>query len=165
MSNMSKPPLEPEQARFIADMSALLVPWGMQPSIASLYAYLLLAPEPVTLDRITADLGMAKSSASVAARMLEHYGLARRHGEPGTKRVRYGASESYSGFLMSQAALLGDLGRLIEGRAGALAPDGTLRRLRYLGSFYRKMEATISGRVRELTEEYAAIGADGELPA
>jgi hypothetical protein len=163
MPNESKPDPDAEQARFIADMAALLVPWGMQPSLASLYAFLLVSPEPVGLDAITAELGMAKSSASVAARMLEQYGLARRHAEPGTKRVRYGASDSYSGLLMTQAALLGDLGRLIEGRARSVAQDDTLRRLRYLGSFYRKMETTIVDRVRDLTEEYAALGPDEDL--
>jgi len=160
---MSKSTLGPEQARFIADMAALLVPWGMQPSLASIYAFLLISEEPVGLDTITRELGMAKSSASVAARMLEHYGLARRHTEPGSKRVRYGASDSYSGFLTSQAALLGDLGRLIEGRAHGVAQDETLRRLRYLGSFYRKMETSISDRIRELTDEFVAGGADEEL--
>lgn len=152
-----------EEARFIADMAALLVPSGMQPSLANIYALLQISPEPVSLDTITAKLGMAKSSASVAARMLEHYGLARRHTEPGSKRVRYGASESYSGFLTSQAALLGDLGRLIEGRATGVAEGETLRRLRYLGSFYRKMEVSITDRVRELTEEYTAVGPDVDL--
>lgn len=160
---MSKSALTADQARFIADMAALLVPWGMQPSLANLYAFLLVSPEPVGLDAITAELGMAKSSASVAARLLEHYGLARRHTEPGSKRVRYGASDSYSGFLTSQAALLGDIGRLIEGRARGVAQDDTLRRLRYLGSFYRKMEVSISDRVRELTEEFTAAGPDEEL--
>lgn len=163
MPNMSKPPLNAEQMRFIADMAALLVPWGMQPSVANLYAYLLISDEPVGLDIITAELGMAKSSASVAARMLEHYGLARRHSEPGSKRVRYGASDSYSGFLAAQAALLGGMGRLIETRARSVAQDETLRRLRYLGSFYRKIEASISDRIKELTEEYAAAGPDEDL--
>jgi hypothetical protein len=39
--------------------------------------------------------------------------------------------------------------RLIEGRACGVAQEETLRRLRYLGSFYRKMEASISDRVRD----------------
>lgn len=163
MSNVSKSGVTPEQRRFIEDVSAILAPWGMQPTLANLYAYLLLSPEPVGLDTIVANLGMAKSSASVAARMLEQYGLARRHGERGSKRVRYGASDSYSGFITAQAALMGDLGRLIEGRAAAVAEDGTLLRLRYLGSFYRKMEAAIVGRISELSDEFARSGPDEAL--
>ena len=160
---MSKPESIDEQRRFIADVSAILAPWGMQPTVATLYAYLLLKAEPVGLDTIVAELGMAKSSASVAARTLETYGLARRHGERGSKRVRYGASDSYSGFLISQATLMGDLGRLIEGRAAGVAEDDTLRRLRYLAAFYRKMEATIVGRVRELSDEFIRLGPDEQL--
>lgn len=163
MPNMLHPDLSAEQARFVADMAALLVPWGMQPSLASLYAYLLLCDEPMTLEAITMTLGMARSSASVAARALEQFGLARRHAEPGTKRVRYGASQSYSGFIAAQAALMGDLGRLIEGRARTVVEGETLRRLRYLGSFNRKMEATILGRIQELSEEFIAHGPDEDL--
>ena len=155
---MSKPELSTEQRRFIDDMAALLVPWGMQPSLACIYAYLLLCDEPMTLDAITATLGMAKSSASVATRSLEQFGLARRHAEPGTKRVRYGASDSYSGFITAQAALMDDLGRLIEAQAHSVAANETLTRLRYLGSFNRKMAATILGRIRDLSDEFLTQG-------
>jgi hypothetical protein len=161
--NMSKDDLTAEQHRFVADMTAVMVPWGMQPSIANLYAYLLLCPAPVGLDQIAADLGMARSSANIAARMLEHYGLARTHRERGTKRLRYSVSDSYSGYILAQATLMGDLGRLIEARARQVAKDDTLQRLRYLGSFYRKMEAAIAERVRELAEEFIRNGPDEEL--
>jgi DNA-binding transcriptional regulator GbsR (MarR family) len=133
----------------------------MQPGTASLYAFLLLCPEPVTLDRIAATLGMAKSSASVAA--LEQFGLARRQREPGSKRIRYGASNCYSGFLMAQARLLEDIGRLAEARAGTVALGETLQRLRYLGSFYRKMATSITSRVAELSDEFLRDGPDEEL--
>ncbi|MEW9854549.1 GbsR/MarR family transcriptional regulator [Novosphingobium sp. M1R2S20] len=160
MPNIDHGALSGEQRRFIDDMAALLIPWGMQPSLAQLYPYLLLKAQPVSLDDIAENLGMAKSSASVAARMLERYGLARRYGEPGSKRVRYGASESYSGFISSQAELMGSLGRMIEVRAPAVAEEDALRRLTYLGSFNRKMEATILDRIRQLTEEFVSCGPD-----
>lgn len=163
MTNMSNTNLSDEQRQFIADMAALLAPWGMQPGTASLYAFLLLCDEPVTLDAICAALGMAKSSASVAARALEQFGLARRHGERGTRRVRYGASESYSGFLATQARLLDDIGRLAETRASSVAGGDTLRRLRYLASFHRKMAATISERIAELSDEFLRRGPDENL--
>lgn len=160
---MSNGALNTEQARFIDEMAALLAPWGMQPSTAALYAYLLLCEAPVTLDEIAATLGVAKSSASVAARSLEQFGLARRHGEPGTKRVRYAASDSYSGFLQTQARLLDDLGRLAELRARSVTSGEALRRLRYLGSFHRKMAATITGRIAELSDAYLRHGPDDDL--
>lgn len=135
----------------------------MQPSAASLYAYLLLCDEPASLDTIAETLGMAKSSVSVAARSLEQFGLARRHTEPGSKRLRYGASDSYSGFLIAQARLLDDIGRLAEGRAREVASGETLRRLRYLASFYRKMSAAVTGRVAELMDEFQRQGPDDDL--
>ncbi|MCE7796404.1 hypothetical protein LWE61_07490 [Sphingobium sufflavum] len=155
---MSKSKLTGEQQGFVAAIAALLVPSGMQTAAASLYGYLLLCPEPVSLDIIADDLAMAKSSASTAARMLDQYGLARRYGERGSRRVRYGVSERYSGFIAAQAALLGDIGRVIEGRAGQVAEDATLKRLRYLGSFYGKMERTITQRIQELADEAVREG-------
>lgn len=163
MSNISTTDLSSNQRRFIQDMVALLIPSGMQPGTASVYAYLLLCEEPVSLDTIAATLGMAKSSVSVAARSLERFGLARRHTEPGTKRLRYGASDSHSGYLMAQARLLDDIGRLAKGRASEVASGEPLRRLRYLGSFYRKMAGTIVGRVDELSDEFLRHGPDEDL--
>lgn len=160
---MSNGALTAEQRSFIEDMTSLQVPWGLQPAAASLYAYLLVCDDPVTLDGIAATLGMAKSTASVAARSLEQFGLARRHGEPGSKRLRYAASNSYSGFLVAQARLLDEIGRLAEARGRTVAEGETLRRLRYLGSFYRKMAATITGRVDELADEFLRHGPDDEL--
>jgi DNA-binding IclR family transcriptional regulator len=155
--------LTAEQRRFIEDMAALLAPWGMQPGTASLYAFLLICDEPASLDTIAATLCMAKSTASVSARALEQFGLARRHGERGTKRVRYAASESYSGFLMSQAHLLDEIGRLAASRAPAVSAGDTFRRLRYLAAFHRKMAATITGRIGELSDEFLRHGPDEDL--
>jgi DNA-binding transcriptional regulator GbsR (MarR family) len=163
MTNIATTDLSPNQRRFIEDMAALQIPCGMQPGTASLYAYLLLCEEPASLDTISSTLGMAKSSISVAARSLEQLGLARRHTESGTKRLRYGASDSYSGFLMAQARLLNDIGRLAEGRASEVASGPPLRRLRYLASFYRKMAGTITGRVDELADEFLRHGPDEDL--
>ncbi len=162
---MSKPKPDPAHERFIADVAARLTPWGMQPSLARLYGYLLLSAEPVDLDAIAADLGMAKSSASVAARTLVQYGLASPHKQRGSKRLRFGASDRYSGFLVAQATLLGDLGNLVQDQADAVAQGPVLRRLQNLSSFFLKMEATISGRIDELTEEAIREGLIEEPPA
>lgn len=160
---MSTNALSPDQRRFIHDMVALQISSGMQPGTANLYSYLLLCDEPVALDVIASTLGMAKSSISVAARSLEQLGLARRHTEPGTKRLRYGPSDSYAGFLLAQARLLDDIGRLAEGRAGEVASGASLRRLRYLAAFHRKMAATITARVGELADEFLRDGPDEDL--
>ncbi len=85
---MSNKDLTETERRFIEDVTRLMVPWGVPQTAARLYGYLLLSAEPVSLDRITSDLEISKSSASVAARLLEQYTLARRHGEPPPRRAR-----------------------------------------------------------------------------
>lgn len=51
---------------------------------------------------MTIDLEVSKSSASVAARLLEMYTLVRRHGQRGSRRVLYEASDNYEGMLTAQ---------------------------------------------------------------
>ncbi|MBZ9789774.1 hypothetical protein K9B32_06460 [Rhizobium sp. 3T7] len=70
--------------RFVEDVARLLAPWDVPPIAARLYRHLLLCP---SLDQITEDLGISKSCAGMAARLLEGYALARRHSERGTKRA------------------------------------------------------------------------------
>jgi DNA-binding transcriptional regulator GbsR (MarR family) len=98
---MSNRPGKGEQ-RFVEDVARLLTPWGVPPVAARLYGYLLLCPHPVSLDQITEDLGISKSSASVAARLLESYTLARRHSEPGTKRALYAVADDYEAMIQQQ---------------------------------------------------------------
>jgi len=104
-------------AAFIEDVTRLMVPWGVPQTAARLYGYLLLSAEPVSLDRITSDLEISKSSASVARGCLEQYTLARRHGERGSKRALYGVSDNYEGMLTEQNRLLDALAVLL--RTGA----------------------------------------------
>jgi predicted transcriptional regulator len=109
-----------------APSARLMVPWGVPQAVARLYGYLLLGAEPVSLDRIAADLEVSKSSASVAARLLEKYTLVRRHGERGSKRVLYDASDNYEGMLSGQNRLLEASAELLSGRdvVKAFAKDG-----------------------------------------
>jgi len=60
-------PLPDRDDRFLDQMAMLMAPWGWPRPVGRMYGYLLLQDEPVTLDRIAADLGIAKSNASVVA--------------------------------------------------------------------------------------------------
>src|SRR5580700_10481361 len=106
-----------DKLRFIEDMARLLVPWGVPPVAARLYGHLLLCPSPVSLDQITQDLGISKSSASVAARLLESYTLVCRHGEPRTKRALYAVADDYKAMIRQQNRLLDALAGQLD--AGA----------------------------------------------
>ncbi|WP_373082308.1 GbsR/MarR family transcriptional regulator [Zhongshania sp.] len=128
--------LSQDDSRFIDDIASLLTPWGMPQVAARLYGYLLLSAEAVTLDQISEELGVSKSGASVAARLLEKHSLARRFGERGTKRVFYEASDSYGGVLMDQVSLLGSVARLLQNRAPQLTSDLSRERLNQASTFY-----------------------------
>ena len=136
MPNKSNKAQTEAKRRFIEDVARLLVPWGVPQTAARLYGYLLLSAEPVSLDRITTDLEISKSSASVAARLLEQYTLARRHGERGSKRALYEASDNYEGMLTEQNHLLNALADLLRAGAGAVSSKTTRDRLEEMARFY-----------------------------
>lgn len=144
---MSNKHMTKTEQRFIEDVARLLIPWGVPQTAARLYGYLLLKAEPASLDRITSDLQISKSSASVAARLLEQYMLVDRHGERGSKRALYAASENYEGMLTEQNRLLDALAGLLKKGAGTVATEAAGDRLNEMAEFYlamrRAMEAAL----------------------
>jgi DNA-binding transcriptional regulator GbsR (MarR family) len=139
---MSNKPLEDEQ-RFVEDVARLLIPWGVPPIAARLYGHLLLCPRPVSLDQITEDLGISKSSASVAARLLESYTLARRHSEPGTKRALYAVADDYEAMIRQQNRLLDALAGQLNAGAEIAASKAVRARLEEMADFYRVMRGAM----------------------
>jgi DNA-binding transcriptional regulator GbsR (MarR family) len=134
MPNMSN-----DQRRFIEDVARLLIPSGVPPAAARLYGYLLLCPRPVSLDQITEALGISKSSASVAARLLESYTLTRRHSEPGTKRALYAVADDYEAMIQQQNRLLDALAGQMNAGAGIVPSREVNARLEEMAEFYRVM--------------------------
>jgi DNA-binding transcriptional regulator GbsR (MarR family) len=111
------------QMTFIDDMGQLMAGWGIPRNTGRIYAYLLLQRELATLDDIAADLGIAKSGASVASRQLAQLGLARAVGQPGSRRVLYEALYSIESIIAARAAQMNDLvARLRQG--ARVAPGG-----------------------------------------
>jgi HTH-type transcriptional regulator, osmoprotectant uptake regulator len=139
MPNMPDRRLIGAERHFIDDVARLLVPLGVPQTAARLYGYLLLSAEPVSLDRITSDLEISKSSASVAARLLEKYTLARRHGERGTKRALYAVSDNYEGMLTEQNRLLDALARLLRTGAATATSKTTRDRFKEMAEFYSEI--------------------------
>ena len=121
---------------FIDDMTRLLMPWGVPQAAARLYGYLLLRTTPASLDQITVDLELSKSSASVAARLLEKYTLVRRHGERGSKRALYAASENYEGILREQKHLLHEMSDLLKAGSRTAVSGAVRKRLEVMAEFY-----------------------------
>lgn len=128
--------LDEAEHRFIDDMARLLVPWGVPQTAARVYGYLLLSPSPVSLDRISEGLQVGKSSASVAARLLEMYTLVRRHGVRGSRRVLYEASDNYEGMLTAQNRMLASGTELLHAGARSTRSAATRARLEEMAEFY-----------------------------
>jgi len=132
-----------DERRFVEDVARLLMPWGVPPVAARLYGYLLLCPRPVSLDQITEDLAISKSSASVAARLLESYTLARRHGEVGTKRALYAVTDDYEAMIRQQNRLLDALAAQLNAGAAIAASETVSARLEEMADFYRVMRGAM----------------------
>jgi DNA-binding transcriptional regulator GbsR (MarR family) len=137
-----------DERRFVEDVARLLMPWGVQPVAARLYGYLLLCPRPVSLDQITEDLGISKSSASVAARLLESYTLSRRHREPGTKRALYAVADDYEAMIRQQNQLLDALTEQLSAGTGIVASKEVNARLEEMAEFYRVMRGAMEDATR-----------------
>jgi DNA-binding transcriptional regulator GbsR (MarR family) len=136
MPNLTNTKMQVTRDRFIRGMAQLLVPLGVPQTAARLYGYLLLSEAPVSLDRIVADLEISKSTASVAAHLLEMYTLVRRSGQRGTRRVLFEASEDYTGMMNAQKRSMEQLAALIEEGAQSSASKKTRERLRTMAEFY-----------------------------
>jgi DNA-binding transcriptional regulator GbsR (MarR family) len=128
--------LDEAERRFIDDMARLLVPWGVPQTAARVYGYLLLSDSPVDLDGISEDLQVSKSSASVAARLLEMYTLARRQGVRGSRRVLYEASDNYEGMLAAQNRTLEAGSELLKAGARSTRSAAARARLEEMAEFY-----------------------------
>ena len=63
----SSQPLSSAQHDFVEDMGQLMASWGLPRNTGRLYAFLILRSAPVSLDEMAAELGIAKSGASLGA--------------------------------------------------------------------------------------------------
>jgi DNA-binding transcriptional regulator GbsR (MarR family) len=122
--------------RFMQGITEILVPLGVPQTAARLYGYLLLSEAPVSLDRIVTDLEISKSTASVAAHLLEMYTLVRRSGQRGTRRVLFEPSDDYSGMMRAQKRSLEQLAALIQEGAQSSSGKRTRERLKTMAEFY-----------------------------
>jgi predicted transcriptional regulator len=83
------------QGQYIDSHGVLLETFGLPAATGRIFAYLLLRDRPVSLDQMSADLEISKSSASVGARHLVDAGVARRLPQRGSRRVFYEAVDSF----------------------------------------------------------------------
>ena len=137
-------PINDDDEAFIEAVASLFIPMGMLPIAARMNGYLLLRKDPMTLDELVEALGVSKSSASVATRILERYGIARRFTERGTKRVRYGISGWVDGYLAQQIQFLDSMAHLLKNRSAAYPKDPVSARLKGLSEHYMRYRDAIN---------------------
>lgn len=87
-------------------MGTFFAGYGLAQSLGLVFGYLLMSPEPATLDDIAEHLGISKSGASTTARTLSTFGMVRRVSERGSRRIRYEPIPAMDGLLTSGVAQL-----------------------------------------------------------
>jgi hypothetical protein len=118
-----------------------------RPVAARLYGYLLVCPHPVSLDQITEDLALSKSSAGVAAQLSESYTPAHRHREPGTKRALYAVADDYEAMIRQPNRLLDALAEQLNAGVRIVASRGVSARVEETADFYRVVRSAMKGAI------------------
>jgi DNA-binding GntR family transcriptional regulator len=113
--------------RFVDDLGQLYARYGIAVTFGRVYGLLLLSEQPLSLDEIASQLGISKSSVSVATRDLERVGVARRLGQPGSRRVLYEASDDMGPTFQALFARI-RLSLPVYERAAPLVKPGRARR-------------------------------------
>lgn len=149
MLNESNSGLTRRKREFVDTLASILAPCNIPATAARLWGYLLLCEEPISLDQISADLDMSKSSACTAAQLLERLRSARRYTERGSNRVLYGPSDNYAGPLSEQSALMGALGKLLQDGGAKAASGPVLKRMRTKAKFFFAMRDALNQVVAE----------------
>ena len=139
------------QQAFIDHMGQQMVGWNLPRTTGRVWAYLLMRGEPAVLDDIARDLDVAKSGASVGARQLIAFGLARSTGERGSRRVLFSAIDSMDAMFRARSESARALERLLREGARAASTPATRSKLTDLASgieevLQRESEALLAPR-------------------
>ncbi len=71
------PDLTPAKKAFILHWGEMGSTWGINRTVAQIYALLYLAPEPLTAEDISGTLSIARSTVSTGLRELQGWGVVR----------------------------------------------------------------------------------------
>lgn len=122
------------QHDFVDHMGQQMVGWNLPRTTGRVWAYLLMRGEPAVLDDIARDLDVAKSGASVGARQLVAFGLARSTGERGSRRVLFSAIDNMEAMFAARSESARSLNRLLVDGARAASTSGARARLTDMAS-------------------------------
>jgi|HubBroStandDraft_5_1064220.scaffolds.fasta_scaffold676549_1 hypothetical protein len=135
---------------FVAQVASVFAPMGMPSSAGRVYGYLLLKQVPVSLEQIAADLSLSKGATWNAARMLERYGQAQRHSEPGGKRALYAPSTNLGSSFALFISMLGTFGNVLQSGASTAARGEAAARLALQAKFHLLLRQAMETAIIEL---------------
>jgi DNA-binding MarR family transcriptional regulator len=121
--------LDPDQLRFVDDLGQFYARYGVAPSLGRIHGLLLLSDEPISLDDISARLGVSKTGASVVTRDLERVGAARRRVQPGSRRVLYEATGDMRPLFEATFTRIRGTLAVLQGADGLVGPGRAKDRL------------------------------------
>lgn len=166
-----------ETARdFVERLGLHLEAEGLPRSAGRIFAHLLLADAPCSLDELAETLQVSKASASTNARLLEQAGMLERTCEPGDRRDFYRMRpDAWERMLLTARRRWREMQGLLSATAGALPPDMAPARLRLeeaerFHSLLIEVLDTLVDRWRERPERsgpvgFSVVGADEDVAA
>ncbi|HEV8653982.1 MAG TPA: hypothetical protein VGR85_00520 [Candidatus Limnocylindria bacterium] len=122
------------QHDFVDHLGQQVVGWNLPRTTGRVWAYLLIRGEPAVLDDIARDLDVAKSGASVGARQLVAFGLARSTGERGSRRVLFSAIDNMDAMFAARSESARAVMRLLNEGARVASMPATRAKLREMAS-------------------------------
>lgn len=148
------------QAAFVEKMGLAVETDGGSRIAGRIIGFLLLQPEPCSLDDLAAVLQVSKASVSTNARMLEGWGMIEQIGVPGDRRDYYQIADDMQGRMMERKlerlrqlrALFDEALRMTEGEGGVVQ-----RRLHAMHELHTRI-------VRNIEADLARLRS-GEAPA
>ena len=142
--------LTERQHRFVEDLGRYMATHGVAATSGRVIGYLLLSPQPVSLDQMAADLEISKSSASVAARQVELFGLGRRIGQRGSRRVLYEAVRDPEALVAASLNETVQFMALLRRGAEAAAPGPVREQIQDMVEMYQPLADALDAVVRRL---------------
>ena len=116
--------------QFVERMGLFFESEGLPRIAGRLYAHLLLQDDPCSLDELTTDLQVSKTSISSNARLLEQHGLLQLVARPGDRRDYYAAASDASRMIEMRLNGVRAFNQILAEALQALAADHTSGRTR-----------------------------------
>lgn len=135
---------------FTQGMSRIAHFWGFPKAMGALYAAIYLAPEPLCLDALAAQVGVSKGTVSTNVRALERLGMVHRHLRVGDRRDYYVAETDFwsivRGILRQREQTEFDLAlRAVRESLDMLSPAGAEDGVADRSAFFRERLSAMQG--------------------